>query len=143
MAGPPEFVMLLGSAVLALILAFPLWGVAGYAVTVAHEGGHALITLLLGGRVDSVLIGRGRTGKTYSEMHATDHLFVLMAGYVAPSAFGLAAAVALAHGRPDVVLWASVVLLVLLATTSGNPGALACIVCTGLLLFLAVHRGGE
>jgi hypothetical protein len=137
---PAEDVVL-GALLLAVLLVSSLWFVVGHAITIAHEGGHALGAILVGSRVTGVRLNRDRTGLTQSGITTwLASLPFLAVGYVAPSLFGLAGAFVLARGRADVVLWASIALLGLLLTATRNLFGWVSIVVTGLLLYLAAVK---
>jgi len=76
------------TAVVAFLLAMPLWRFSMHAITVAHEGGHALIGMLLGGKVSKVEIGSVGGGGTYISIAGLPRVFELLAGYLGPSIVG-------------------------------------------------------
>lgn len=139
-AAPPSATVVLAAGGLAVALVLLLWPVVGHVVTFAHEGGHALVAVLLGARVTGVRLHADRTGVTESTK-ALLELPVTLAGYVAPSAFGVLGAVLLVRGRADVVLLASLVLLVLLLVATRNWFGRLAVAVTGGLLLLTLLRG--
>src|SRR5690349_19457530 len=65
----PSRLLVLGTALVALaaVASSRIWPVARTVVTIAHEGGHALMALLAGRRVNSVRVLRSTAGVTVSE----------------------------------------------------------------------------
>ncbi|MEU8817973.1 M50 family metallopeptidase [Actinoplanes sp. NPDC048796] len=104
------------AALLAWVLAVPLWYLSKFFVVVAHEGGHALLAVLLFRSIKSIRFERSGGGATEpkAELPWLADIFVTMAGYLGPSLFGLAGAWMLLHGHTDGVLWASLVFLVVM-----------------------------
>jgi len=139
-AGPPSALVVVATGALATVLVLVLWSVVGHVVTFAHEGGHALAAVLLGARVNGVTLNADRTGATESTK-AVFQLPVTLAGYVAPSAFGVLGAVLLVRGQADLVLWVSLVLLVLLVIVTVNWFGRGAVAVTGILLLLTLQRG--
>lgn len=111
---PPKW-LVLGSGVFALVaVASPwIWPVARTAVTIVHEGGHAVMALATGRRLSGVRIYRSTAGETRSAGRPTGLGAALTAGagYVAPPLLGLGAAALLAIGHLIAVLLLSLVLL--------------------------------
>jgi hypothetical protein len=138
--GPPERALVVLAAAIAVVLAFGVWPVAGHAITAAHEGGHAAMAVVDGGRTDGVRLYRDRSGETTS-WHDGDSFLTTFVGYLAPSIFGVLGALLLAHGRADAVLWASFVLLALLLTTVRNLFGAVVVTLVALLLLATVRRG--
>lgn len=107
-----------GCGVLAVVLLVLCSPIVGHLVTMAHEGGHALVAVLTGGEVHAVGVYADGTGETLYA--GGGGILVTAAGYVGPSAVGLAGALGLARARPEAVLWGAVALLVLLMVVTGN-----------------------
>src|ERR1700760_2700542 len=105
MGSVPGYVWTTG--VVAAVLALPLWRVSLYAITVAHEGGHALIGLLFGGKLGKkkIHLFPDGGGVTYIENKGVGRVLMLLAGYLGPSAVGYAGAELLVHDvSPGTVL---------------------------------------
>jgi Peptidase M50B-like len=136
----PSVVVATGAAVTVLVSG--LWALVGHVITIAHEGAHAATALVLGGRVRRVTLNANRDGSTLSQ-GALFRFPVTAAGYVGPSAFGLAGSALLAHGRAATVLWISLVLLGLLLLSSMNWFGRFLVVSIGGVLFLALRNGSD
>jgi hypothetical protein len=135
--GPPTLVVL-GAALVALlaVLLRHVWQVARNVVTVAHEGGHALVALMVGRRLQGVQLHSDTSGVTLSRGKPTGPGMVAtaLAGYLAPSLLGLAYAGLLASQHITAVLWLSVVLLVAMLVLVRNAyGVLSILVTAGVI----------
>jgi len=123
---PPGISLAVGTALVSLVVTVVTGWLVDAVVVMAHEGSHALTAAFLGIPVHSIKIGATEGGTYRSSAGALSTVPIKMAGYLGPSAFGLLGCIALAHGRYDVVLWGSVVLLVgLLAFTDNMFGWIA------------------
>jgi hypothetical protein len=85
------------TAVVAFVLALPLWRFSMHAITVAHEGGHALVGMVLGGKIKRIEIGRAGGGATTLAISGLPRFFELLAGYLGPSVVGFAGAQMIVH----------------------------------------------
>jgi len=64
---PPAWVIgLTAVAALVVVLNTPVWRLAGKVITIAHEGGHALVSVLSGRRLDGIRLHSDSSGVTYS-----------------------------------------------------------------------------
>jgi hypothetical protein len=106
------------------------------AVTIVHEGGHALAAVLTGRRLSGIRLESDTSGVTTSRGRPTGPGMVLTAfcGYPAPALVGLGAAWLLADGRAAGLLYASLVLLALVLVQVRNLWGLLTVGATGLLL---------
>lgn len=114
---PPAWVIAVSGAVALLIVLNPrAWRLARNSITIAHEGGHALASVLCGRRLDGIRLHSDTSGVTYSRGRQTGPamVFTSMAGYLAPSLLGAGAAWLLAAHHVTAMLW---LLLALLAAT--------------------------
>jgi hypothetical protein len=107
------FVVATGVAALVLVVLPSTWPWVRLGVTVVHEAGHALVAVLVGRRLQSIRLHSDTSGLTVSrgKPRGPGMVAMLAAGYLAPAALGLVAALLLAAGRGVGLLW----LLVLLA----------------------------
>jgi hypothetical protein len=111
---PPAWVVGLTALVaLAAVLNAGSWRLAGKVITIAHEGGHAFVSVLSGRRLDGIRLHSDSSGVTYSRGKRTGPGLVLTAaaGYVMPSLLGAGAAWLLAEQHLTAMLWLALVLL--------------------------------
>jgi peptidoglycan/LPS O-acetylase OafA/YrhL len=126
-----------GTVALLIVLDPRAWRLARNSITIAHEGGHALASVLSGRRLDGIRLHADTSGVTYSRGMRTGPAAVLTAaaGYVAPSLLGAGAAWLLAAHHVTAMLW---LLLALLAATflaiRNAYGVLAVLVTAGAVL---------
>jgi hypothetical protein len=135
---PPGLLVLVTALVALVVLAFrPLWRIARNAITIAHEGGHALVALLTGRRLRGIRLEFDTSGLTLSAGRPTGPgmMFTLLAGYIAPSLVGLAGAWILGGNRITLLLWIAVVLLLLMLINIRNVFGAVSVVITGAVVF--------
>ena len=132
---PPAWVIgLTGLLALCVVLDSRSWRLAGKVITIAHEGGHALVSVLSGRRLDGIRLHSDSSGVTYSRGRRTGPGLVLTAaaGYVMPSLLGAGAAWLLAERHLTAMLWLALVLLAATFLAIRNVfGALAVLVTAG------------
>jgi hypothetical protein len=138
-AADPSLGLVIGTFFLGLLGAL-FWPVTRHAITVAHEGTHAAFASLTGGSVSSVHIGTDGAGVT--ERKGGSNLIIGLAGYLGPPAFGILAATMLVNGvSPDVVLWVSFALLVVVFFQIRNLFGWMTVLIGGFLLFMIGRYG--
>jgi hypothetical protein len=141
----PAQALVLASALLALIAVASrrLWPFTRTVVTIAHEGGHALMALLTGRRLDSVRVLRSTAGVTVSSGSRSGPGIVLTtaAGYTAPPLLGLGAAALLATGHLFSMLLFSLAGLAGLAVAVRNGYGLLAVLVTGAAIGVVLWRG--
>ena len=110
---PAAVVAVSGAAALVVVLNPRAWYLARNAITIAHEGGHALVSLLSGRRLEGIRLHSDTSGETVSRGKRTGPgmVFTAFAGYVTPSLLGAGAAVLLAAHHVILLLWLFLVLL--------------------------------
>jgi len=131
---------LTGLAALIVVLNTGCWRLAGKVITIAHEGGHALVSLLSGRRLDGIRLHADSSGVTYSRGKRTGPGLVLTAaaGYVMPSLLGVGAAGLLAARHETAMLWLALVLLAATFLAVRNVfGALAVLVTAGAVFVVS------
>jgi hypothetical protein len=134
---PPRLLVLLTAVVALLAVAFrPVWRVARNAVTIAHEGGHALVALLTGRRLRGIRLEFDTSGLTLSAGRPTGPgmMFTLLAGYIAPSLIGVLGAWLLGGNRITLLLWLTVVLLLLMLINIRNLFGVLSLLITGAIV---------
>ena len=102
-----------GAVALLAVLNAGAWHVARNAITIVHEAGHALVSLLTGRRLEGIRLHSDTSGVTVSRGKRTGPGMVLtgLAGYVAPPLLGVGAAWLLAAHHVTAALWLMLVLL--------------------------------
>ncbi|QUX22071.1 MULTISPECIES: M50 family metallopeptidase [Nocardiopsis] len=135
----PEQWIVIGAAVLALaaVLFNPVWRVARNVVTIAHEGGHALVALLSGRQLTAIRLHSDTSGVTVSRGKPTGVGMVLtvFAGYVASSVIGLLGIVVLMTDHITALLWLSLVVLAAMLLMIRNLYGVLSVVGTGAVVF--------
>ena len=135
---PPRLLVAVTAAVaLALVLQYRPWKLARHVITIAHEGGHALVALLTGRRLAGIRLHSDTSGLTVSSGRPSGPgmVLTLLAGYVTPSLLGLAWAAVLATGRITLLLWTSLVVLALMLVMIRNAFGVVSVVVTGAAVF--------
>ncbi|WP_229075696.1 M50 family metallopeptidase [Actinoplanes sp. DH11] len=135
---PPGLLVLLTAVVGFLAVAFrPVWRIARNAVTIAHEGGHALFALLTGRKLRGIRLEFDTSGLTLSAGRPTGPgmILTLLGGYIAPSLVGVLGAWLLGGNRITLLLWLAVVLLLLMLINIRNLFGVVSLVITGAIVF--------
>jgi len=125
-----------------LVVASPIWRLARHLITIAHEGGHAVMALLSGRRLRGVSLHADTSGVTRSSGRGEGPglVLTLLAGYPAAGVLGLGAAWLLRRGFALGLLWGLVALLALLLLAIRNLfGAFAVLVAGALLVAAATY----
>src|SRR5580698_9256463 len=136
-AAPVWVVAVSGVTALFIVLTSDAWRLARNVITIAHEGGHALASVLSGRKLDGIRLHSDTSGATYSRGRRSGPgaVLTLAAGYLTPSLLGAGAAWLLAAHHVTAMLW---LLLALLAATflaiRNAYGVLAVLVTTGAVL---------
>lgn len=128
---------------LAAVVHGPTWRVARNTVTIAHEGGHALIALLTGRKLDGIKLHSDTSGVTVSrgKPHGPGMILTALAGYVTPPLLGLFFALLLAAGRITLMLWFSLALLAAMLIMIRNAYGVLSVVATGAIIFAVSWLG--
>ena len=114
-----------------------VWRVTRNAVTIAHEGGHALIALLSGRKLKGIRLEFDTSGLTLSAGRPTGlgMILTLLGGYIAPSLVGVLGAWLLGGNRITLLLWLAVALLLLMLINIRNFFGVISLVVTGAIVF--------
>jgi hypothetical protein len=145
-APPALLVVLTAAAALVATLYRPLWRWLRNAVTIAHEGGHALVAVLVGRRLQSIRLHSDTSGLTVSKgkPHGFGMVVTLMVGYAAPSLLGLGGAWLLSGQRIRLTLWITVVLLVpMLFMIRNLYGVLAMLISGGIVFAVSWYASPQ
>jgi uncharacterized membrane protein len=144
---PDQWVVLATAAVaLAVVVPYRPWRLARNAITIAHEGGHGLVALLTGRRLDGIRLHSDTSGLTVSRGRPTGLGMILTAasGYTAPPLLGLGGAALLAADHITALLWLATALLVAMLVMIRNAyGALTVIVTGGAFLLVSWLTGPQ
>lgn len=132
----PDLWVVVATAVAALLVVVPhpLWRLSRNAITIAHEGGHGLVALATGRRLDGIRLHSDTSGLTVSRGKPTGIGMILTAaaGYTAPPLLGLGGAALLGAGYITLLLWlATGLLLVMLVMIRNAYGVLTVILSGG------------
>ncbi|MFI7321125.1 M50 family metallopeptidase [Streptomyces venezuelae] len=138
----PEQWLVIATGVVALAVVVPhaIWRIARNAITIAHEGGHGLVALLTGRRLDGIRLHSDTSGLTVSRGKPTGLGMILTAaaGYTAPPLLGLGGAALLDSGRITAFLWIATALLVVMLVMIRNAyGALTVVLTGGTFLVVS------
>lgn len=132
---PPDMWVVLATGVLALVVVVPhaAWRLARNAITIAHEGGHGIVALLTGRRLQGIRLHSDTSGLTVSRGKPTGAGMILTAasGYTAPPLIGLGGAALLAAGHITAFLWLATALLIAMLFMIRNAYGVLTVVLTG------------
>jgi hypothetical protein len=143
---PPLLVVVAGAAALAVVAANASWRIARNAITIAHEGGHALAAVLTGRKLRGIRLHSDTSGLTLSAGRPTGPgmVFTLLAGYLAPPLIGLVGALLLGGNRITLLLWVAVAFLLgMLVMIRNLYGILSIVVTTGLVLVVSWYASSQ
>jgi hypothetical protein len=136
----PPIAVVLGAIVVALLIVAirDIWVVARNVVTIAHEGGHALVALMAGRRLTGIQLHSDTSGVTLSRgrPRGPGMVATALAGYIAPSLLGLGCAALLASGHITALLWLSVAVLVAMLIMVRNAYGIVAVLVTAAGIFL-------
>ncbi|MFF5445101.1 M50 family metallopeptidase [Streptomyces sp. NPDC012888] len=138
---PPQWLVLAAAAAaLAVVVPRGPWRVSRNAITIAHEGGHGLIAVLTGRRLEGIRLHSDTSGLTVSRGRPAGLGMVLTAaaGYTAPPLLGLGGAALLSGHRITLLLWvATALLLAMLVMIRNAYGALTVVLSGGTFLLVS------
>ncbi|WP_425569005.1 M50 family metallopeptidase [Nonomuraea salmonea] len=118
------------------------WQVSRGLITIAHEGGHAVMALLTRRKLEGIRLHSDTSGVTLTRGRPTGPGMVLtaMAGYVAPPLLGLGAAWLTEQGHITLLIWGVLLLLVCMLLLIRNLyGALILLVTGGAVFALIMY----
>ncbi|MET8325844.1 M50 family metallopeptidase [Streptomyces sp. NPDC005181] len=136
----PEQWLVVVTATVALIAVVPnvLWRISRNTITIAHEGGHGLIALVTGRRLEGIRLHSDTSGLTVSRGRPTGTGMILTAaaGYTAPPLLGLGGAWLLSSGRITLLLWVATALLAVMLVMIRNVYGALTVIFTGSAFLL-------
>jgi hypothetical protein len=115
-----------------------VWQVSRNVVTLAHEGGHAVVSVATGRRLDGIRLHSDTSGVTSSrgKSHGPGLVLTTAAGYVFPSLLGLGAAWLLAIRHATFLLWLVLLLLAVAFIAIRNAYGFLAVLATAVVVFL-------
>ncbi|SDW43144.1 Peptidase M50B-like [Saccharopolyspora shandongensis] len=129
--------LIAGVLSLLLVLSRNTWLLLRNVVTIAHEGGHAVVALLSGRKLNGIRLHSDTSGLTVSTGKPTGPgmVFTLLAGYPAVSLLGLGGAWLVTVDLAHVMLWVCIALLAVMLLAIRNAYGVLSIVLTGGVIF--------
>jgi hypothetical protein len=105
-------------------------------VTIAHEGGHALVAVLAGRGLTGIRLHADTSGLTVSTgaRRGPGLVFTFLGGYPAPSLLGLGGALLVAADLAGLMLWIAIGLLVTTLVHVRNAYGVFSVLATGALV---------
>jgi hypothetical protein len=105
-------------------------------VTIAHEGGHALVAVVAGRGLTGIRLHADTSGLTVSTgaRRGPGLVFTFLGGYPAPSLLGIGGALLVAADRSALMLWIAIALLVATLFHVRNGYGVFAVLATGALV---------
>lgn len=121
-----------------------LWRWSRTVVTIAHEGGHALVAVLAGRGLTGIRLHADTSGLTVSTgaRRGPGLVATFLGGYPAPSLLGLGGAALVAADRAELMLWIVLGLLAATLVHVRNAFGLLSVLATGALVAAVAWWGG-
>jgi Peptidase M50B-like len=112
------------------------WRLTRIVVTIAHEGGHALVAVLAGRGLTGIRLHADTSGLTVSTgaRRGPGLVFTFLGGYPAPSVLGIGGALLVAADRAALMLWIAIALLVATLFHVRNAYGVFAVLATGALV---------
>jgi hypothetical protein len=135
---PPRFLVIVTLAgALLVVLTRPGWVLSRTVITIAHEGGHALVAVLAGRRLRGIRLHSDTSGLTVTKGKASGPgmVFSLLAGYLTPSLLGVLGALLLSAGRVTLMLWVTMLLLFAMLVMIRNVYGAVAVLAVGATVF--------
>jgi hypothetical protein len=131
------------AAAAVIVLVPALWRACRNVVTIAHEGGHALVATLGGRQLDGIRLHSDTSGLTVSrgKPRGIGMVLTLLAGYSSPALLGLGAAWLLSLGYSVGLLWLLLAALALLLVQVRNWFGLWSVLATTAVIFAVTWFG--
>ncbi|QES08266.1 M50 family peptidase [Streptomyces venezuelae] len=138
-AAPAEWLVIAtGVAALAVTVPRRTWLLARNSITIAHEGGHGLLALATGRRLEGIRLHSDTSGLTVSRGRPTGVgvVLTLAAGYPAAPLLGLGGAALLGTHRVTLLLWLATALLLAMLVMVRNAYGVLTVLLTGAAFLL-------
>ncbi|MDF5752332.1 M50 family metallopeptidase [Spongiactinospora sp. TRM90649] len=135
---PPTWAILVTAlAGLVVVGSSSSWRLSRGLITIAHEGGHALVAVLTRRKLQGIRLHSDTSGVTLTRGRPTGPGMILtaLAGYVTPSLLGLGGAWMIAEGYVTLLLWAVLVLLACMLLLIRNLFGVVSLLVTGGAVF--------
>ncbi|MFI5753770.1 M50 family metallopeptidase [Streptomyces sp. NPDC051569] len=131
---PDDWLVIVTAVVaLAAVVPRPVWRLTRNTITIAHEGGHGLIAVATGRRLNGIRLHSDTSGLTVSRGRPTGIGMILTAaaGYTAPPLLGLGGAWLLAAHHITLLLWLATALLIAMLVMIRNAYGALTVIVTG------------
>jgi hypothetical protein len=122
-----------------------LWRWTRTVVTIAHEGGHALVAVLVGRGLTGIRLHADTSGLTVSTgaRRGPGLVLTFLGGYPAPSLLGIGGALLVAADLAALMLWIAIVLLVATLVHVRNAFGVFSVLATGAVVGAVAWWGQE
>jgi hypothetical protein len=122
-----------GLAAAVLVLNAVTWRLAGKVITIAHEGGHAVVSLLAGRQLEGIRLHSDSSGVTHSrgKRSGPGLIATAAAGYISPPVLGAGSAWLLDSRHLTAMLWLTVLLLAATLIVVRNAFGVLAVLGTG------------
>jgi hypothetical protein len=133
-ADPPTTLTLAGCIAVAAVLVWSQagWRIAGHAVTLVHELGHALAAAATGADLKGITLHVDGSGLTRTRGSTFHRFATLLSGYPAPALAGVVAAALVGAGRPATAVTAAAVVALTAAALVRNLFGLLVVAVTAV-----------
>jgi Peptidase M50B-like len=113
-----------------------VWRWTRTVVTIAHEGGHAIVAVVAGRGLTGIRLHADTSGLTVSTgaRRGPGLVFTFLGGYPAPSLLGVGGAALVAADRAALMLWIAIALLVATLVHVRNAYGVFAVLATGALV---------
>jgi hypothetical protein len=129
-------VLLAAALALVAVAWTAVWRWTRTVVTIAHEGGHALVAVLAGRGLTGIRLHADTSGLTVSTgaRRGPGLVFTFLGGYPAPSVLGIGGALLVAADQAALMLWIAIALLVATLAHVRNAFGVFAVLATGALV---------
>jgi hypothetical protein len=129
-------VLLAAALALVAVTWTAVWRWTRTVVTIAHEGGHALVAVLAGRGLTGIRLHADTSGLTVSTgaRRGPGLVLTFLGGYPAPSMLGIGGALLVATDQAALMLWIAIALLVATLVHLRNAFGVFAVLATGALV---------